>query len=80
MRLKEYFLEATTSLTQGATGRDMRHRPGPDLVNWEFVATDISKLWVADTTYIPMWTGFPYLSVVIDVYSRRMVGWSFGNR
>ena len=62
------------------TGRDMRHRPAPDLVNWEFVATDISKLWVADTTYIPMRTGFPYLSVVIDVYSRRMVGWSFGNR
>lgn len=62
------------------TGRDTRHRPAPDLVNWEFVATDISKLWVADTTYIPMRTGFPYPSVVIDVYSRRMVGWSFGNR
>ena len=27
-----------------------------------------------------MWTGFLYLSVVIDVYSRKMVGWSFGNR
>jgi putative transposase len=40
------------------TERDVRHRPAPDLVNREFVATDISQLWVADMTYIPTWTGF----------------------
>ena len=60
--------------------RDARNRPAPDLVNREFVATDINQLWVADMTYIPTWTGFLYLAMVIDVYSRRMVGWSFGNR
>ena len=51
------------------TERDVRHRPAPDLVNRMFVATDINQLWVADMTYIPTWTGFLYLSMVIDVYS-----------
>ena len=62
------------------TERDVRHRPAPDLVNRLFVASDINRLWVADMTYIPTWTGFLYLSVVIDVYSRRVVGWAFGER
>ena len=62
------------------TERDERHRPAPDLVNREFVATDINQLWVADMTYIPTWTGFLYLSIVIDVYSRKVVGWAFGER
>ena len=62
------------------TERDVRHRPAPDLVNREFVATDINQLWVADMTYIPTWAGFLYLSVVIDVYSRKVVGWAFGER
>jgi putative transposase len=62
------------------TERDARHRPAPDLVKREFVATDINQLWVADMTYIPTWAGFLYLSVVIDVYSRKVVGWAFGER
>lgn len=62
------------------TERDTRHRPAPDLVNREFVATDINQLWVADMTYIPTWTGFVYLAMVIDVYSRKVVGWAFGER
>ena len=62
------------------TERDVRQRPAPDLVNREFVATDINQLWVADMTYIPTWTGFLYLSMVIDVYSRKVVGWAFGER
>jgi putative transposase len=33
-------------------------------------------LWVADITYIPTWAGFLYLAVVLDVFSRRIVGWS----
>lgn len=62
------------------TERDVRHRPAPDLVNRAFVATDINQLWVADMTYIPTWAGFLYLSTVIDVYSRKVVGWAFGER
>lgn len=62
------------------TERDVRQRPAPDLVNRQFVATDLNQLWVADMTYIPTWAGFLYLSVVIYVYSRKVVGWAFGER
>lgn len=62
------------------TQRDVRQRPAPDLVNREFVTTDINQLWVADMTYIPTWTGFLYLAMVIDVFSRKVVGWAFGER
>jgi len=62
------------------TERDKRHGPAPDLVNRHFVATGLNQLWVADMTYIPTWTGFLYLSVVIDVFSRKVVGWAFGER
>lgn len=49
----------------------------PDLVQRQFVASDLNELWVADMTYLPTWPGFIYLAVVIDVYSRKVVGWSF---
>jgi putative transposase len=62
------------------TERDKRQRPAPDLVKREFVATAVNQLWVADMTYIPTWAGFLYLAVVIDVYSRKVVGWAFGER
>jgi putative transposase len=62
------------------TERDVRHRPAPDLVKRQFVATDLNPLWVADMTCIPTWVGLLYLSVVIDVYSRKVVGWAFGER
>ena len=51
-------------------------RPAPDLVDRNFVATAPNMLWVADITYIPTWSGFLYLAVVLDVFSRRLVGWS----
>ncbi len=34
------------------------------------------RLWVADITYIPTWAGFLYLAVVLDVWSRRVIGWA----
>jgi putative transposase len=48
----------------------------PDLVDRNFVATAPNQLWVADITYVPCWTGWLYLAVVLDVWSRRIVGWS----
>ena len=62
------------------TERNKRARPAPDLVNRQFVATDINQLWVADMTYIPTWQGFVYLAVVTDVFSRKVVGWAFGEQ
>ena len=58
------------------TRRDERTRAAPDLVDREFSADEPDRLWVADITYVPTWAGFLYLAVVIDVFSRRVVGWS----
>ena len=58
------------------TARDAARRPAPDLVEREFAATAPNQLWVADITYIPTWAGFLYLAVVLDAWSRRIVGWS----
>ena len=51
-------------------------RQAPDLVNRDFMADRPDMLWVADITYIPTWAGFLYLAVVLDAFSRRIVGWS----
>jgi putative transposase len=51
-------------------------RQAPDLVERNFVADRLNQLWVADITYIPTWAGFLYLAVVLDAFSRRIVGWS----
>ena len=48
----------------------------PDLVRREFVADRPDQLWVADITYVPTQAGFLCLAAVIDVWSRRVVGWS----
>ena len=58
------------------TIRDREARPAPDLVIRDFNAQSLDRLWVADITYIPTWAGFLYLAVVLDVCSRRVVGWS----
>ena len=48
----------------------------PDLVERDFTAQRPNLLWVADLTYIPTWAGFLYLAIVLDAFSRRIVGWS----
>ena len=58
------------------TVRDRAARPAPDLVERNFVAARPDALWVADITYIPTWAGFLYLAVVLDAFSRRIVGWA----
>ena len=51
-------------------------RQAPDLVDRNFTADRPNRLWVADITYVPTWAGFLYLAVVLDAFSRRIVGWS----
>jgi putative transposase len=60
------------------TQRDPKQRPAPDLVNRQFVAEAPNQLWVADMTYVPTWAGFLFLAIVLDVWSRRIVGWAIG--
>jgi len=58
------------------TRRQQGESKAPDLVQRDFTASGPNQLWVADITYIPTWTGFLYLAVVLDVWSRRIVGWA----
>jgi putative transposase len=58
------------------TRRAEEYQPAPDLVGRDFTAEQPDQLWVADITYIPTWEGFLFLAVVLDVFSRRIVGWS----
>ena len=62
------------------TVRDARTRAAPDLVERDFTVDAPDRLWVADITYIPTWAGFLYLAVVLDAFSRRVVGWSMANQ
>ena len=62
------------------TERNPRERPAPDLVNRRFRADAPNQLWVADMTYIPTWTGFLYLAIVLDAFSRKVVGWAMGEQ
>ncbi len=53
---------------------DIAARPG-DLVNRHFTAPGPNRIWVADLTYVATWSGFAYVAFIIDVFSRRIVGW-----
>jgi len=59
------------------TIRDRRAAVAPDLVKRDFRAEAPDQLWVADITYVPTWAGFLYVAVVLDAWSRRVVGWAF---
>ena len=61
------------------TRRDRDARPAPDLVDRNFVAVQPKQLWVADITFVPTASGFLYLAVVLDAWSRKIVGWSMAN-
>jgi putative transposase len=58
------------------TRRDKRARPAPDLLKRDFCASRPNERWVADITYVPTWAGFLFLAVVVDIFTRKVVGWS----
>jgi len=62
------------------TLRNESARPAPDLVNRDFTVPGPDRLWVADITYVPTWANFLYLAVVLDAWSRRIVGWAMATK
>ena len=50
-----------------------------DLVRRDFTADGPDRLWVADITFVPTATGFLFLAVVLDAWSRKIVGWAFSH-
>ena len=75
--------------THGIQGAKRRGRPwrtttpdpaaarSPDLVRRQFIASRPNELWCSDFTYLRCWEGLVFFAFVIDVYSRRIVGWQF---
>ncbi|GAA4264341.1 hypothetical protein GCM10022255_117090 [Dactylosporangium darangshiense] len=61
--------------TRRTTIADQHAARPVDLVQRRFHADRPNRLWVADFTYVPTWSGMVYVAFVIDVYSRRILGW-----
>jgi putative transposase len=61
------------------TTADPEARRRSDLVNRDFTASQPNELWIADFSYLRCWEGVVFLSFVIDVYSRKVVGWQFAS-
>src|SRR5450756_2905022 len=51
----------------------------PDLVRRDFAAEGPDAVWLSDFTYIRTWEGWSYLAVVLDVHTRRIVGWQIAS-
>ena len=66
---------AVRGKTRRTTIADPTAARAPDLVQRRFVATRPNQLWVSDFTYVASWSGTVYVALVIDVYSRLIVGW-----
>jgi putative transposase len=58
------------------TVRGKVEQQASDLVDRNFDVDGPDQLWVADITYVPTWAGFLFLAVVVDAWSRRVVGWA----
>ncbi len=58
------------------TRRDISHAVAPNLLARDFTVTEPNRKWVSDVTYIPTTQGWLYLAVILDLYSRAVVGWS----
>lgn len=55
-------------------------QPAPDRLKRHFDIDSPDKAWVSDTTFIPTRQGWLYLAVVIELYSRQVLGWSMGDK
>lgn len=61
---------------------DSKHtlQPAPDRLKRDFDVASADKAWVSDTTFIPTRQGWLYLAVVIELYSRQVLGWAMGDK
>jgi putative transposase len=64
---------------RNTTRQDPLATPAPDLVQRNFAAMAPDLLWTADITYLHTDEGFLYLAFILDVYSRKVVGWSMAS-
>ena len=79
--MQQHGLQVKTARRFKVTTNSEHKRPiAPNLVQRNFSAEAPNRLWTGDITYIRTAEGWLYLAVVLDVFSRRIVGWSMNNR
>jgi len=61
------------------TKRELTHAVAPNLVNMNFNPTQPNQIWAGDITYLKTGEGWMYLSIVMDLYSRRIIGWAISS-
>jgi len=54
--------------------------PAPNLLNWDFTTTKPNRVWVTDITFVPTRRGWLYVATMVDLFSRRVVGWAMSQR
>jgi transposase InsO family protein len=69
-----------TQLFRSTTRRNPEHPVAPNLLQRDFTAGRPDQIWLADITYIPTQEGWLYLAAVMDLCSRRIVGWAMDKR
>jgi len=67
------------SFTPTTTKNDPSKRPAPNKLDRDFTAEAPNQKWVTDITFLPTAHGWVYLAVVLDLFGRKVVGWSIGN-
>jgi len=76
MGLKSRVVKGFTPIT---TKADATKQPADNLLAQDFTATAPNRKWVADITYLPTAEGWVYLAVVLDLFSRKVVGWALSH-
>ena len=75
MRLHKIRVKPTRGF-HSTTRRNKNHPVAPNLLQRQFTAEHPNQIWLADITYIPTQMGWVYLAVLLDLFSRRIVGWA----
>ena len=78
--MREMGLESkiTKAFTPTTTKSDPTKQPAANVLDRDFTADAPNRKWVTDITYLPTAAGWVYLAVVLDLFSRKVVGWSLG--
>jgi putative transposase len=71
--------KVSKSYTPTTTQADPSKRPAENLLDRDFTAAKPNQKWVTDITYLPTAEGWVYLAVVLDLFSRKIVGWSMSD-
>jgi len=79
--MRDMGLESRVSkaFTPTTTQADPTKQPAPNLLARDFTATRPNQKWVTDITYLPTLAGWVYVAVVLDLFSRKVVGWSISD-